>query len=65
MTGWRIGFVVGNPLLVKAYGDMKDNSDSGQFLAIQSAAAVALKTQLSPKRLRINIPVEWIISLER
>ncbi len=42
MTGWRIGFVVGNPLIVKAYGDMKDNSDSGQFLAIQSAAAVAL-----------------------
>ena len=46
MTGWRIGFVVGNPLLVKAYGDMKDNSDSGQFLAIQSAAAVALKNPI-------------------
>ena len=43
MTGWRIGFVVGNPLIVKAYGDMKDNSDSGQFLAIQEAASVALK----------------------
>ena len=42
MTGWRIGFVVGNPLIVKAYGDMKDNSDSGQFLAIQAAAATAL-----------------------
>ena len=42
MTGWRIGFVVGNPLIVKAYADMKDNSDSGQFLAIQKAAAVAL-----------------------
>ena len=43
MTGWRIGFVVGNPLIVKAYGDMKDNSDSGQFLAIQKAGAVALE----------------------
>ena len=42
MTGWRIGFVVGNPLIVKAYGDMKDNSDSGQFLAIQKAGAAAL-----------------------
>jgi len=42
MTGWRIGFVVGNPLIVKAYADMKDNSDSGQFLAIQKAASVAL-----------------------
>ena len=42
MTGWRIGFVVGNPLIVQAYADMKDNSDSGQFLAIQKAASVAL-----------------------
>src|SRR6266404_3110103 len=39
MTGWRCGFVAGNPLLVRAYGDIKDNSDSGQFLAIQHAAA--------------------------
>jgi LL-diaminopimelate aminotransferase len=39
MTGWRCGFVAGNELLVKAYGDIKDNSDSGQFLAIQHAAA--------------------------
>ena len=42
MTGWRLGFVVGNPLIVKAYGDVKDNSDSGQFLAIQKACAFAL-----------------------
>jgi len=41
MTGWRCGFVVGNPLLVKAYSDVKDNSDSGQFLAIQHASAYA------------------------
>jgi LL-diaminopimelate aminotransferase len=39
MTGWRCGFVVGNELLVKAYGDVKDNTDSGQFLAIQHASA--------------------------
>lgn len=39
MTGWRCGFVAGNELLVRAYGDIKDNSDSGQFLAIQHAAA--------------------------
>ena len=41
MTGWRCGFVAGNALLVKAYGDVKDNSDSGQFLAIQNASAYA------------------------
>ena len=42
MTGWRCGFVAGNELLVKAYGDVKDNTDSGQFLAIQHAAAYGL-----------------------
>lgn len=39
MTGWRCGFVVGNPKLVRAYADVKDNTDSGQFLAIQHAVA--------------------------
>ena len=42
MTGWRLGFVAGNALIVKAYGDVKDNSDSGQFMAIQKACAFAL-----------------------
>lgn len=42
MTGWRLGFVVGNPLIVRAYADVKDNSDSGQFLAIQEACAHGL-----------------------
>lgn len=42
MTGWRCGFVAGNDLLVRAYGDIKDNTDSGQFLAIQHAAAYGL-----------------------
>ena len=42
MTGWRLGFVAGNPLLVRAYADVKDNTDSGQFLAIQEACAYAL-----------------------
>jgi len=43
MTGWRCGFVAGNERLVKAYGDIKDNTDSGQFLAIQHAAAYGLE----------------------
>ncbi len=42
MTGWRLGFVAGNPLIVKAYADVKDNTDSGQFLAIQDACAYSL-----------------------
>ena len=42
MTGWRIGFIAGHPNLVKAFATIKDNSDSGQFMAIQKAAAFAL-----------------------
>ncbi|HTW95761.1 MAG TPA: LL-diaminopimelate aminotransferase [Tepidisphaeraceae bacterium] len=42
MTGWRLGFVAGNADMVRAYSDVKDNSDSGQFLAIQEACAQAL-----------------------
>lgn len=42
MTGWRIGFLCGNPAAVKAFATVKDNSDSGQFRAIQKAAAVAV-----------------------
>jgi LL-diaminopimelate aminotransferase len=34
--------VCGHAQAVRAYGDVKDNSDSGQFLAIQRAGAVAL-----------------------
>ncbi|CAM3573564.1 LL-diaminopimelate aminotransferase [Marinicrinis lubricantis] len=42
MTGWRIGFIAGNTLAVKAFKDVKDNNDSGQFIAIQKAAAYGL-----------------------
>ena len=51
MTGWRIGWVCGNPLLVKAYADVKDNTDSGQFLAIQEAASAALENTSIPRKI--------------
>ena len=43
MTGWRLGFLCGNTKAVKAFATVKDNSDSGQFRAIQKAAIQALK----------------------
>ena len=50
MTGWRIGFVCGNPKAVKAYATVKDNTDSGQFRAIQKAGIQALKhTEITAK----------------
>ena len=42
MTGWRIGFAVGNEELIKALGKVKTNIDSGQFNAIQEAGITAL-----------------------
>src|SRR5213076_1909089 len=52
MIGWRMAFVVGHPKIVQAFADVKDNSDSGQFMAIQHAAAVALRTPAIPVRVR-------------
>ncbi|OZU87723.1 LL-diaminopimelate aminotransferase [Virgibacillus indicus] len=47
MTGWRIGYVVGNKEVIRALGTLKSNLDTSQFLPIQKAAAVALKSDLS------------------
>ncbi|HEY8505466.1 MAG TPA: LL-diaminopimelate aminotransferase [Gemmataceae bacterium] len=52
MIGWRMGFVCGHPRIVQAFADVKDNSDSGQFMAIQHAAALALRTPEIPRRVR-------------
>ncbi|MBN2031691.1 MAG: LL-diaminopimelate aminotransferase [Deltaproteobacteria bacterium] len=43
MTGWRIGFVVGNREAVEGLGTIKSNVDSGVFQAVQLAGIKALK----------------------
>ena len=52
MIGWRLGWVCGHPKIVQAFADVKDNSDSGQFMAIQHAAALALRTREIPVQVR-------------
>ena len=42
MTGWRLGFAVGNKNLIAGLGKVKTNVDSGQFQAIQEAGMAAL-----------------------
>jgi LL-diaminopimelate aminotransferase len=42
MTGWRIGFAVGNAEAIQNLGRLKTNIDSGVFQAIQHAAIEAL-----------------------
>jgi len=44
MTGWRIGFVVGNRNIIKGLARVKSNIDSGAFRAVQCAATVALES---------------------
>ncbi len=42
MTGWRIGFAIGNPDAIGVINKLKSNLDSKQFPAISLAAAHAL-----------------------
>ncbi|HEY3197328.1 MAG TPA: LL-diaminopimelate aminotransferase [Nitrospirales bacterium] len=42
MTGWRIGFAVGNAQVLAGLGKVKSNMDSGVFQAIQEAGITAL-----------------------
>jgi LL-diaminopimelate aminotransferase len=44
MTGWRIGFAVGNCDVIAGLGKIKTNIDSGVFQAIQEAGITALGT---------------------
>jgi LL-diaminopimelate aminotransferase len=44
MTGWRIGYAVGNEEIIKSIGKYKTNVDSGVFNAVQFAAAKALSS---------------------
>jgi LL-diaminopimelate aminotransferase len=42
MTGWRVGFAIGGAPMIAALGQVKANTDSGIFTAIQFAAKTAL-----------------------
>ena len=42
MTGWRLGMAVGNKDLIAAISQVKENTDSGVFNAIQFAGITAL-----------------------
>jgi LL-diaminopimelate aminotransferase len=44
MTGWRVGFVVGNADAISALGKVKTNMDSGVFQAVQEAAISGLES---------------------
>jgi len=43
MTGWRIGFAVGNRKAIEGLGTIKSNIDSGVFQAVQMAGIEAIR----------------------
>jgi len=43
MTGWRLGFAVGNAGVLDGLGQVKSNIDSGAFNAVQAAGIAALE----------------------
>lgn len=48
MTGWRVGWAVGNAEAIRALSTLKTNIDSGVFNAIQRAAVAALTGPVEP-----------------
>jgi len=55
MTGWRIGFAVGNAEVLEALAQVKNNVDSCVFTAIQRAAIEALR--LPDERVREQLEI--------
>jgi LL-diaminopimelate aminotransferase len=47
MTGWRLGFAVGNTQILEGLGQVKSNIDSGAFNAVQWAGIAALDSDQS------------------
>ena len=55
MTGWRIGFAVGNPQAIEGLGAIKSNIDSGVFQAVQMAGVDALLADQSCVREMVEV----------
>ncbi|NUY82588.1 aminotransferase class I/II-fold pyridoxal phosphate-dependent enzyme [Flavobacterium sp. MAH-1] len=47
LSGWRVGFAIGNKTLIDAVLKVKSNMDSGMFYGIQKGAVEALKSDKS------------------
>lgn len=55
MTGWRVGFAVGNAQAVGTLAKIKTNIDSGVFRAVQHAGIAALTGTQAPVADRLRI----------
>ena len=55
MTGWRIGFAVGNREAIEGLGAIKSNIDSGVFQAVQMAGIEAIRGDQSCVRDMVQV----------
>jgi LL-diaminopimelate aminotransferase len=55
MTGWRIGFAVGNSKAIEGLGAIKSNIDSGVFQVVQLAGIEALRGDQSCVREMVQV----------
>jgi len=55
MTGWRIGMAVGNPDLIAGMSQVKENTDSGIFNAVQYAGIAALEGPQDGTRALVSV----------
>jgi len=69
MTGYRVGFVVGDPELIAVYKKLKSNIDSGTATFIQEAAITALQDEKHVQEacqryeLKLNILTEALTAI--
>ena len=49
MTGWRLGWICGNPEAIQMFGKLKSSLDSGIFKALQKSASEILNSQAGEK----------------
>ncbi len=54
MTGWRLGFIAGGAPAIRAFAEVKDNTDSGQFKAIQQAACAGIADRKLADEIRLH-----------
>ena len=54
MTGWRLAFFCGASWAVDALATIKDNCDSGQFIAIQKAACAGIADERLAEEIRAH-----------
>ncbi len=55
MTGWRIGYAIGNKAIISSLGKYKTNVDSGVFNAVQIAAIEAFKNYDDISKFNLSI----------